>query len=260
MTPETGVPAASAALRILSHLAAQSRPVPAATLASGLSLPRSSVYKLLGALVDAGFVLHFAETRRYGLGIAAFELASGFARQEPLARLGRPVLALLVDRIAESAHLAVPHGRDVLYLVEERAPRRPALVSDVGVRLPAHLTASGLAILAAMPAAQVRALFPDDSAFTRRGETSGPRTYGQLRRILTETRSRGFAIEDETITPGVASIAVAVIDHAGWPAAAIAVTFARESRDPSNWSELVDETRLHAHELSRRIGGTSSPH
>ena len=53
------------------------------------------------------------------------------------------------------------HGRDVLYVVEERAPGRPPLVTDVGVRLPAHLTASGRAILAALPAAQVRALYPD---------------------------------------------------------------------------------------------------
>ncbi|SMQ68466.1 IclR family transcriptional regulator [Agreia sp. VKM Ac-1783] len=255
MTIDTGVPAASATLRILSYLAAQSRPVPAATLASSLSLPRSSVYKLLGVLVDAGFVLHVAETRRYGLGIAAFELGSGFARQEPLARLGHPVLALLVDRIAESAHLAVPHGRDVLYLIEERAPRRPALVSDVGVRLPAHLTASGLAMLASMPAAQVRALFPDEKAFARRGNVRGPRSYAQLRRVLTQTRARGFAIEDETITPGIASIAVSVIDHAAWPAAAIAVTFDRASRDPADWNELADQTRRYARELSRRIGG-----
>ncbi|MDN4641460.1 IclR family transcriptional regulator [Agreia sp. PsM10] len=260
MSIESGAPAASAALRILSHLAAQSRPVPAATLASALSLPRSSVYKLLGVLVDAGFVLHFADIRRYGLGIAAFELGSGFGRQEPLSRLGHPVLALLVDRIVESAHLAVMHGRDVLYLIEERAPRKQALVSDVGVRLPAHLTASGIAMLAAMPAAQVRALFPDAAAFTRRGEETGPETYGRLRRILTETRTRGFAIEDQTITPGLASIAVAVIDHAGWPAAAIAVTFERESHDEPSRARLVEETQRHARELSRRIGGVSSPY
>ena len=42
--------------------------------------------------------------------------------------------------------IAVLHGRDVLYVVEERAPGRPPLVTDVGVRLPAHLTASGRAI------------------------------------------------------------------------------------------------------------------
>ena len=55
-------------------------------------------------------------------------------------------------RVGQSAHLAVLHGRDVLYVLEERAPGRPPLVTDVGVRLPAHLTASGRAILAALPA------------------------------------------------------------------------------------------------------------
>ena len=57
------------------------------------------------------------------------------------------------------------HGRDVLYIVEERARRRPALVTDVGVRLPSHLTATGRAMLAALPREQVRALFPDIRPF-----------------------------------------------------------------------------------------------
>jgi hypothetical protein len=81
---------------------------------------------------ERGFVVHLPEERRYGLGIAAFELSSGFSRQQPLARLGRPSSRRLVDRLGESGHLAVLHGRDVLYLVEERAPRRPSLVTDVG--------------------------------------------------------------------------------------------------------------------------------
>ena len=62
--------------------------------------------------------------------------------------MARRTLAELVDRTGQSAHLAVLHGRDVLYVLEERAPGRAPLVSDVGVRLPAHLTASGRAILA----------------------------------------------------------------------------------------------------------------
>ena len=109
----TDVPAARQSLRILTHLAGQRGPVAAATLAAALDLPRSTVYRLLGALEDFGFVIHFPEERRYGIGIAAFELSSGFSRQEPLTRLGRPILAALVDRIGESAHLAVLHGSDV---------------------------------------------------------------------------------------------------------------------------------------------------
>jgi DNA-binding IclR family transcriptional regulator len=123
MTPSK-VPAAQSTLRILSHLATQRGPVPASQIATALGLPRSSVYDLLAVLADQGFVVHLPEEQRYGLGLAAFELSSGFSRQQPLSHLGRPLVAALVDRLGESAHLVVLHGRDVIYLVEERAPRR----------------------------------------------------------------------------------------------------------------------------------------
>jgi len=253
----TDVPAARNTLRILSYLAAQRGPVPASTIAAALALPRSTAYRLLGILAEQGFVLHFPEARRYGIGIAAFELSSGFSRQEPIARLGRPILATAVDRIGESAHLAVLHGRDVLYLVEERARRRPSLVTDVGVRLPSHLTASGRAMLAALPAAQLRALFPDRAAFAERGDTGDVHDYAGLRRLLDETRARGYAAEDGAITPGIASVAIAVLDHAGWPAAAIAVTFSRDAVGEERWDALAGDIRPFAAQLARRISGRS---
>ncbi|MCS5732943.1 IclR family transcriptional regulator [Herbiconiux daphne] len=252
------VPAARSTLRILSFMAAQRGPVAASTIATALELPRSSVYKLLGVLEQHGFVLHFPELRRYGVGIAAFELSSGYSRQAPLARLGSPILATLVDKIGESAHLAVLHGRDVLYIVEERAPRRPALVTDVGVRLPSHLTASGRALLAALPAAQVRALFPDRAAFAHRLDTPqhpGIETYGALKRVLAGVREQGFATEDGDVTEGIASVGVAVRDHAGWPAAAIAVTFPTAAIEQSAWPALAHDVKHFAAELTRRIRG-----
>ena len=162
----------------------------------------------------AGFVVHLPEERRYGLGVSAFEIGSAYSRQEPLARLARPVLARLVDAVGHSAHLAVLHGREVLYVVEQRAPGRPPLVTDVGVRLPAQLTASGRAMLADLPPAQVRALFPDATAFVER-HGAGPQRLSELRRMLLEVRRTGHASEDGEVTPGFASVAAAVHDHAG---------------------------------------------
>ncbi|MGI4894501.1 MAG: IclR family transcriptional regulator [Janthinobacterium lividum] len=243
-----------AALRILSFMAAQPGPVAAATLARALDLPRSSVYRLLSALEEEGFVLRFPEAHRYGLGIAAFQLSSGYSRQEPITRLGRPVLAALVDRVGQSAHLAVLLGRDVVYLVEERAPRRAPLVTGVGIRLPSHLTASGRALLAALPREQVRALFPDATAFTSRG--SATQTYAGLRAELVATRSRGYATEDGEITVGFASVAVAVLDRSGWPTSSLALTFAADDVDERRRAELVLALQRHAEELHRRLYGT----
>ncbi|WP_010533877.1 helix-turn-helix domain-containing protein, partial [Brachybacterium squillarum] len=87
--PAPKAPAADAALRLLTHLAAQRRPVAASRLAAELGLPRSRVYDLLTTLVEHGFVLHLAEERRYAVGPAAYELAAGYARHDPLARTGR---------------------------------------------------------------------------------------------------------------------------------------------------------------------------
>ncbi|MGW8484475.1 IclR family transcriptional regulator [Microbacterium sp. NPDC055903] len=222
------MPAADQTLRILRHLARRAGPVAASALARDLGIPRSSVYHLLAALEQHGFVVHLAQERRWGLGTSAFELAGGYARQEPLARLGRPLLASLADRIGESAHLAVMTGRDVLYIVEERAARRPALVTDVGVRLPAHLTATGRAMLAALPREQVRALYPDASAFTER-TGSGPTRPSELRELLRQARERGHAREDGEVTEGFRSVAAAVTDAAGWPIAAVAVTWSADA-------------------------------
>jgi DNA-binding IclR family transcriptional regulator len=258
----TNAPAAAQALRVLRHVAAQAGPVPAAVIARDLGLPRSSTYQLLAVLVAEGFVVHLPEERRYGLGVSAFELGSAYSRQAPLARLARSPLARLVDDLGHNAHLAVLHGREVLYLVEERAPGRPPLVTDVGVRLPAHLTASGRAVLAALTRAQVRALFPDRSAFVDRTGL-GPSSPGQLRQVLEQVRARGFAVEDGEVTPGFASVASAVLDHTGHPVAGVAVTFPTDaapwwpSRPGTEAERLARAVGVCAGQLTHRIGGRS---
>ena len=245
-----GVPAARQVLAILAHLGRSAEPVTAAGLARALGLPRSTTYHLLGTLADAGFVVHLPEERRYGLGLAAYELGTGYLRQAPLRRLARGPLAGLVDRVGESAHLAVLHGPDVVYLLEERAPGRPSLVTDVGVRLPAQLTASGRAMLAALPAAQLRAVFTAPGP----GQP-GPRTLVELRGLLAEVRRRGYAEEDGEVTAGLSSVAAAVADHAGQPVAAVAVTFVAADAGPGRRAELAGHAARVAGTVSRRLRG-----
>lgn len=246
-------PAAGHALDVLTLLSRHARPLPASTVARELGLPRSTAYRLLAALVDRGFVVHLPEERRYGLGVAAFELGSAYTRQGPLQRIAGPLLTRLADRTGHNAHLAVLHGRDVLYVIEERVPGRPSLVSDVGIRLPASLTASGLAILAALPAAQVRALFPSTDAFVQRHGT-GPTSLSTLRPLLTRTRTRGYAEEVGFVTPGLASVAAAVLDHTDHPVAGVTVTFPIVEAGQEPGPELIAAVQECATEVSRRLG------
>ncbi|WP_245993265.1 IclR family transcriptional regulator [Xylanimonas allomyrinae] len=252
--PHSDVPAVRSALRVLDHLAARAGPAPAAAVAQHLGLPRSSVYRLLTVLREEGYVTHLREERRYTLGPAAHSLATAYTRQAPLTRLARPVLARLVDATGLSAHLAVLDGRDVLYLVDERAPGGPPLVTDVEVRLPSHLTAIGRAILARLPAAHVRALYPNRAVFADRTGV-GPRSLGELREVLRLTRRRGYAVEDGEVMEGVASVGRAIVAHTGFPLGGVALSFPSAVADDARRGELAVALGRAAAEIGRRLGG-----
>lgn len=246
MPDKVQVPAADNTLAILGYLARQRASVPAATIASALGIPRSTTYHLLSTLSDHGFVV--SGDRRWALGVAAHDLGTGYLRQQPLTLVGRPLVSRLVDTVGENGHLAVLNGSDVVYVVEERAAGRPSLVTDVGVRLPAHLTASGRSMLAAMSREQVLALYPDDASFGRRGGVT--MTRRQLREVLRETRSRGFATEHGDVTVGLGSVAVAIVDRVGWPIAALALTF-DDTREID--ADLIAALRNTSAEISKRL-------
>jgi DNA-binding IclR family transcriptional regulator len=254
------VPAATRALAILHELAAAPGPVSATVLARDLRLPRSSTYHLLTAMAESGFVTHFPEEERWGLGFAAFEIGAAYLRQDPLERWGRPILHRLAGAVAAVApavaHLGVLHGRETLYLALESPPRSSVtVVAEVGVRLPASLTASGRAILADLPAAQVRALFPSKAAFVDR-TGRGPTSLKALSRLLASERRRGWAEEDGFIMDGFASVAAAARDHSQRPVASVGLTFRAEKVDRAARHELAGLAGRAARELSRRMGAS----
>lgn len=249
------VPAARSTLRIIRYLAGHSGPVRAATIARDLDLPRSSLYHLLRVLQDERFVVHSPEHQGYALAPLLGEIGSSVLAAGALARLAGPVLERLVDetKLPVVAHLGVLQHGDVVYASKIAAARAPAVVTSVGVRLPAHLTATGRAMLAALPDAQLAAIFGDPVLPLRTGK--GPASVAELRTLLVDTRNRGWATEDGDIDLAYASVASAVLDHNEYPAAAVGLTFRRTLVDDAQWARFGRAVAAAAATLSRRIRG-----
>jgi len=249
------VPAARHALRMLRVLAERTAPVPASTLARELGVPRSSLYQLVRAMMDEGFLVHYPEERASGLSALVTEIGAGMLQTERLRRLAHPLLERLVGETAIplAAHLVVLTGAEVTYVDRLSAARAPTTVSSIGVRLPAHLTATGRSALAAMPREQVRALYPHRDALYRR-TGPGPSTLAELDELLRLARERGWAEEDGDITGGYSSVAAAVLDRNDYPIAAIGVTF-RTGPDAATRAELGRAVVLAAATLTGRLVG-----
>ncbi|MET3803723.1 DNA-binding IclR family transcriptional regulator [Nakamurella sp. UYEF19] len=263
--PSGAAPALRRGLAVLRLLASRPSPVSAGAIARDLGLARSTTYELLTELAAAGFAVHLPAERRWGLGVGAFEIGSAYLRSEPLERLGRPVIGRLAAAAGATAHLGVLHGAQTLYLVKEKpAGTSVTLVTDVGIRLPAALTATGLSILAGLPSGQVRALFPDHGSFVDR-TGRGPANLPDLRSRLSQVRRRGWAHEDGQITAGAASVAAAVFDHNSMPIAAIGITVAHQCQDAGSaassccFDALIEPVLQAVAALTAAIGGRK-PH
>lgn len=246
-------PAVGHALDVLQLLAWHTEPLPAAAIARDLGLPRSSTYRLLTTLADRGLSATCASPGGSGWGLRHTSWGRRIDVRRPCSGSPRrcwPASSTRrrTTRTWRSCTVAT------CSMSSRRAAGRPRLVTDVGVRLPAELTASGLAMLAQLPAAQLRALYPAAAQLVRR-EDVGPRSLADLRRTLTQTRARGYAVESGTVTAGLASVAVAVVDHTRHPVAAVAVTYPADAVDAVARDRLVEQVRRVAAALTARLRG-----
>jgi DNA-binding IclR family transcriptional regulator len=248
------IPAARNTLRVLRYLASRGGPVRASTLARDLGLPRSSAYQLLAVLMDEGFLVHYPEDRAYGLSGLISEIGVSSSRAARIGLLARPLLERLVGQspIPVVAHLATLTGSDVIYIAKVQGFRAPTTVSRMGVRLPAHLTATGRSLLAALSPPQVTALYPHDADLIVRAG-GGPRTRAQLDGILQRCRAEGWAREDGEITADYSSVGAAVLDRNDYPTAAVGVTFLGSTADAGHWTALGDLAASTAAALTARL-------
>lgn len=242
------VPAATHTLAILRLLMTTDAPISAARIATQLRLPRSTTYQLLKVMVDAGFVMHLKSHRTYGLGAAAYSLAQAYSTQQPLVRASTRHAQALAKLAGGSAHVSrLSSGMEVLYVLEERSVAAVSLITDVGVRLAAERTASGRAMLAALPDAELKA----------RVDAAGlGRQWQKIHTMVRQVRSRGWAEETEEVSVGQSSIAAAVLDHTGRPAAALAVTFT-PGVGVDKHAELVAETCRRAQQVHTTLFGAA---
>lgn len=239
-------PAVSRALRILTSLAeAEGVPMTLSDIARALGLAKSSTANLCAALEEGGMVER--DANGYRLGRRTAELGGAFAQQFNQVREFYRVIAASPVLHREVVQIAMLDGTDALYLArhEGRSPYR--LGTPLGSRLPAALSATGLALLARLGDDEVRALLEPTQPFAALTQGSIT-TVDELLPQVREVRERGFAIDRGGSFGGITGVAVALepwapADPALAMGAALPVEQAEEARVDEVGAALLDVAR-----------------
>jgi DNA-binding IclR family transcriptional regulator len=176
-------------------------------LSQQTGIPKSSLHGLLRTLEARGWVQSSVPGPTFRLGIRAMRVAGGYLDNDEAATQLVPIVDTLARRCGETVQVGRLEGAEVCYLVKRQSAHPIQLVSTVGGRLPANVTALGKALLAERSAAELDALlsFPLPSR-TPASLSDRDGLYAELDRV----RDQGYATDNEEAAPGLRCFAIAV--------------------------------------------------
>jgi DNA-binding IclR family transcriptional regulator len=238
----------------LMEALAQKRVATSAQLTELIDEPVSSVYRMLGTLVDIGWVEQMGPRGAYRIGGKLLSLSNDLVRRLDIRRASLPVLTRIHEATGETTFLCVRHGTRAVCIERIDGVRVNSRVLRLGRSLPLHVGAAPRALLA----------FEDREAWdeyaTIASVTEGlghDVSRSALHAELEEIRSAGFVVSDNTVTPGIAAVGAPIFDDRGEVAASLSVSGLREgvlAQGTVDAPSVIDLVRDGARELSCYLG------
>lgn len=209
-------------LQLLYELAQAGEGLRLAQLAARLDMPKTSLFRLLRALEQAGYVssaggLHEVGPQGMRLGLA-------LARSRVLPGGARPTMQWLAQECSETVILGtLDDSRAQIVYVDVIEPSNPLRFSiKPGLTKPLYSSAIGQSLLAWMPA-QDAASYLASVTFERLASGT-VQSVAALKRRIKDIRAHGIAVSEDGMFDGVYSIAVPLFDATGRVTAGLSIS------------------------------------
>ncbi len=223
-------------------------------LSKRLGLHKNKVFRLLATLEHRGYIEQNKATESYRLGPKTLQIGSIFIEQRECRRQARPILENLMAVTGETAVVGVLRSNKVIYMDSVETNNTVRAVSRTGAMLPAHCTAVGKVLLAALSPAEIERLYPETNLPPLTDKSI--KTREALIAELTQIAEKGYALENEECDPEVRGIAVPAKDYSGNVIAALGVVAPafRLTNERLEKKEGISALREAGSVLSARLG------
>jgi IclR family acetate operon transcriptional repressor len=215
-----GLRAPTAIEKVVSVLEALAEHDRVKGLSEATGLPPSTTHRILGELVDLGWV--HASKRSYAPGPRLLSLVRRIDADSALARIAYEPVSRLSRQTGYTVHFGVLHRDVAVYVIKKEGRRAYLMRSRVGDELALHRTAIGKAILAHLPEPQVRQVA--ERTGLPAATTSTITQIDVLIEHLAEVRRRGWAMDEEENEEHTRCVGAAVLDSDGRPLGAVSLS------------------------------------
>ena len=208
-----GVQSLGRAFAILEQVARHREGIGLAELSKLVGLHNSTTFHLAKTMVSLGYIRQERDSKRYRIGRPLFALAASALDEIEMVNVATPIMEELSRDTGESSHFAVRMGDAVVVIARTSGPGAFQLTDRVGVVRPAHCTALGKIILAALRPDQLKRFLErvELTPSTKKSITDP----NVLLREIAEIRRSAVAIDDGEFNAEVRCVAVPVYNFTG---------------------------------------------
>jgi DNA-binding IclR family transcriptional regulator len=229
------------AFELVEVLRDATEPLTLTELAEATDRAPSTLHAYLTTLADHGVVCELGGGYRLGLKFIA--LGEHVRHRLDVYQAGRDEVTTLARETGDSAHLIVKYDAQLLAIwewfgddavgVAYHERKRERFLSHL------HCTASGKALLAHLPEAEI------EEVVERHGLAEmTPATitdHGRLYETLAAVRERGYAVSDEEQMQGLRAVGAPIRDRSGDPVGAVSVAAPTRRLQDEAFHETVPE-------------------
>ncbi len=190
-------------------------------IAAALHVPVSSAHALLRLLQTRGYLDRSQDGRRYRPGKKLFEVSRRYVEQADPYAAARRLMRKVAEQCGQTVHLSTLAGCDSVYVDGIASRSALGLASRAGMRMPAHTTADGRALLADLPDDVLASLYADAEWPHLSDRT--PISLQALQRECEEVRWTGVAHDVGGAERGVHAVAAALPVDYGSPPLALSI-------------------------------------
>jgi len=250
-----GVQSLSRAFAILEAVARHREGIGLAELSKLVGLHNSTTFHLAKTMVSLGYVRQERDSKRYRVGRPLFALAASALDEIEIVNVATPIMEELSRETGESSHFAVRMGDAVVVIARTSGPGAFQLTDRVGVVRPAHCTALGKIILAALRPDQLKR-FLERVELTPSTKKSITEPTVLLREIA-EIRRSAVAFDDGEFNPEVRCVAVPVYNFTGDVVGALGVSGPIWRMTDQLLQSRAKAVKAAAHRLSAEFGANT---
>ncbi|MEM7379217.1 MAG: IclR family transcriptional regulator [Pseudomonadota bacterium] len=206
---------------------------------------KATTLRLARSLVTSGLLEQDQRTRGYRLGAEILRLANLREGLYPLRSVVQPVAQQLSEALDETVHVAARSGDRLGTVLSVESSRAVRVVVEPGLSLPWHSTASGLALLAVLPAGERDHLLA----------TATP-PLDELTQSRRTPQPGGYTVSRDRFEDGVTGIAAVFFDNRDHAVGTIAVAVSSDTLSGDRTALLGTRIVDAAAGISAQLGAT----